>query len=107
MVAKKKVLQDYTPIGGEISTASTYVQAALALDIAATFAIETKDAEQLTQVAMVWLEMGTRLAAPDEEEEYDGDVAGTDDDYPRGFVSPSVDAAMKEKRKSSGDTSDS
>lgn len=102
MVARKAPA--YTPIGVDISTASTYVQAALALDLAAQYAVESKDGEQLTQIAMVWLEMGTRLSGGSgENEEYEGgDLAGSCEDYPLGFASPAVDAEAKRKREKNG-----
>lgn len=104
MVAKKVAFQPYTPIGEELSTASTYVQAALALDLAASFAVETKDSEQLAQIAMVWIEMGTRLSGgSDEEEMEEGDVAGDVEDYPLGFASPAVDAEIRKKREKNDD----
>lgn len=99
MVAKKNAFPDYTPIGEEISTASTFVQAAAALDLAAKFAVENRDSEQLAQVAMVWIEMGTRLnGGSGDEEEEDGDLAGELEDYPLGFAHPAVDAEIKRKR---------
>jgi hypothetical protein len=105
LVAKKVTFQPYTPIGDELSTASTYVQAALALDIAANLAVESRDAEQLAQIAMVWIEMGTRLAggSEDEEEFEEGDVAGDSDSYPLGFASPAVDAEVRRKKAEKND----
>lgn len=107
MVAKKAPA--YTPIGDELSLPSTFVQAALALDKAAEFAVESRNAEQLTQIAMVWIEMGARLNGPDggdeDDEEEEGDVAGESEDYPLGFASPAVDARVKEKRKQNADES--
>lgn len=100
MVAKKVTFQPYTPIGDELSTASTFVQAALALDIAANLAVESRDAEQLAQIAMVWIEMGTRLSGGSDDEEFEeGDVAGSGEDYPLGFASPAVDAEIKRKKE--------
>lgn len=112
MVAKKTVSYPaYTPIGEEISTASTFVQAATALDLAAQLAVESRDGEQLTQIAMVWLEMGTRLSGGSGEDsngEYEGgDVAGDSEDYPLGFASPAVDAEIRRKRDKNGDKSNS
>jgi hypothetical protein len=98
----KPKFEPYTPIGRELSTASTYVQAALALDLAASLAVESRDAEQLTQIAMVWLEMGSRLSGGDDEEEdefEEGDVAGDSESYPLGFASPAVDAEVKRKKE--------
>jgi hypothetical protein len=106
LVAKKAPA--YTPIGDELSLPSTFVQAALALDKAAEFAVESRNADQLTQIAMVWIEMGARLNAPngdDDEEDDEGDVAGESEDYPLGFASPAVDAKIREKRKNNADES--
>lgn len=100
MVAKKaKTFPEYTPIGDEISVASAYVQAAIALDVAAQFAQENRDSEALTQIAAVWMEMGSRLNPEDSEEELEeGDLSGGIDDYPLGFAPPDVDAEIKRKR---------
>lgn len=70
MVAKKKA-PEYEPIGDTISMGSAFVQATAALDAAAHFAIEGRDATTLLQVAALWIEMGTHLTgpAPDDDEE--------------------------------------
>lgn len=100
MVAKKNAPAAYTPIGDEISLAIAFGQAAAALDIAATMAVESRDVESLSQIAMVWIEMGSRLGSgEDDDVDDDGDLAGESDDYPLGFASPAVDARIKEKRK--------
>jgi hypothetical protein len=81
---------------------AAFVQAAIALDLAGKYADETKDIEQLTQIAAVWIEMGSRLnpQGSDEDEDFEeGDVAGGIDEYPLGFQSPAVDAETKEKLK--------
>lgn len=101
MVAKKAVsFPTYTPIGEELSTASTYVQAAIALDIAAQLAVDSKNGEQLTQIAMVWLEMGTRLSGGSDDEEYEEDeVVDASGQYQLGFASPAVDAEIRKQRE--------
>ena len=100
MAVKKKAVEfrDYTPIEDEISVASAYVQAATALDKAAEFAVESRNAEQLAQIAMVWIEMGTRLGGSDEsdEEEDEGEITS---DHALGFQSPAIDAEIRRKRE--------
>jgi hypothetical protein len=57
VVAKVK----YTPIGDAISVESTFVQAAIALDVAAQFAVEGRDTEQMNRTAELWIEMSKAL----------------------------------------------
>lgn len=59
MVKPKKVV--YTPIGDSISPESTFVQAAIALDVAAQFAVEARDTEQMNRTAEIWLKMAKSL----------------------------------------------
>ena len=63
MVAKVK----YTPIGDAISPESTFVQAAIALDVAAQFAVESRDTEGMNRTAELWIEMAKALMDIDEE----------------------------------------
>jgi hypothetical protein len=63
VVAKVK----YTPIGDAISPESTFVQAAIALDVAAQFAVETRNTAELNRTAELWIEMAKALMEIDEE----------------------------------------
>lgn len=102
MVAKKAPeFPTYTPIGDEISMGSAFVQAAIALDLAGKYAAETQNIEQLTNIAAVWMEMGSRLnpQGSDEDELEEGDVAGGTEDYPLGFASPAANAEARRKRE--------
>ncbi len=99
MVAKAKFLP-YEPVGEELSNITAYMQAATALDRAAMYADETKNADQLTQIAVVWLEMAGRLTGPEEEEgEEELDLSQDSSEYPLGFASPEADAEVKRKRE--------
>lgn len=79
MVAKAR----YTPIGDAISPEATIVQAAIALDVAAQWAVERKDIEQMNTVALGWTELSKVLMAIEEEPE--GPPA---DRNPLGFYIP-------------------
>lgn len=65
MVTKKI---QYTPIGDAISPEATIVQAAIALDVAAQWAVDRKDAEQMNTVALGWTELSKVLMAIEEDE---------------------------------------
>lgn len=84
MVAKKQ--PKYEPIGDFLSTESAWVQAAHALDLAGEFAVESRDIPQLTQVAAMYIELGSRMAAPEEEDEEEEEHDLTS--QPAGFVLP-------------------
>jgi hypothetical protein len=103
LVAKAK-FKPYEPLGDELSNIAAYVQAATALDRAGMYADETKNSEQLTQIAMVWLEMAVRLTGPEDEEGMvdELDLLEDSDSYPLGFASPEVDAEVKRKREENG-----
>jgi hypothetical protein len=64
MVAKIK----YTPIGDAISPEATIVQAAIALDVAAQWAVESRNIEQMNNVALGWTELSKVLMSIDEDE---------------------------------------
>lgn len=64
MVAKVK----YSPIGDAISPEATIVQAAIALDVAAQWAVESKNTEQMNNVALGWTELSKVLMAIEEDE---------------------------------------
>lgn len=59
----------YTPFGNTLNPSIAIVQAATALDIAARFAVETKDSRALIDVARSWVEISGRLGYDDEEED--------------------------------------
>lgn len=100
MVKPKKKIKKvvYTPIGNSISPEATFVQAAIALDVAAQFAIQQEDARELNRTAELWIEMSKGLleieedAGPpketepvgfrtiDTEEEENGSIDGPRDD---------------------------
>jgi hypothetical protein len=64
VVAKVK----YTPIGDAISPESTFVQAAIALDVAAQFAVESRDIEGMNKTAELWIEMAKALMEIEDDE---------------------------------------
>lgn len=96
MVKKSK----YLPIGDTICIASVLVQAAAALDVAAGFAVETKDTAALTQIGMVWLEMAARLEGGDEDYEESEEVTS---EHPIGFESNAL-TEMRKKEQINGAT---
>ncbi|ASR77337.1 hypothetical protein FDI36_gp185 [Streptomyces phage NootNoot] len=59
----------YTPFGDRLNPSVAIVQAANALDIAAKFAVESKDTDTLVRVAREWVEISGRLVYDDEEED--------------------------------------
>ena len=59
----------YTPFGDTLNPAIAIIQAATALDVAARFAVETKDSRALIDVARSWVEISGRLGYDDEEED--------------------------------------
>ena len=99
MVAKKAPeFPAYTPIGEEISMGSAFVQAAIALDLAGKYAAERQDVEQLTSIAAVWMEMGSRLN-PQGSDDEDMDEEDLVSESTLGFQSPAIDAEIKRKRE--------
>jgi hypothetical protein len=73
LVAKKAKVPVYEPLEEELSAETAFLQAATALDIAAMWAVESKDTQSLGSVAQSYIELGTRLMGPppDEAEEHD------------------------------------
>lgn len=59
----------YTPFGDTLNPAIAIIQAATALDVAARFAVETKDSRALIDVARSWVEISGRLGYDDEEDD--------------------------------------
>lgn len=90
MVAKKV---KYTPIGDAISPESTFVQAAIALDVAAQFAVEARDTEQMNRTAELWLKMAKALM----EIEDDGPPPTNRD--PLGFTMINTDKENEDGRR--------
>jgi hypothetical protein len=80
MVAKVK----YTPIGDSISPEATIIQAALALDVLARWALKEKSAKQMNNVAKGWIEMSKVLLSLESE----GEEAPIPDNSPLGFTLP-------------------
>ncbi|QRI46066.1 hypothetical protein SEA_WATERMOORE_73 [Streptomyces phage Watermoore] len=59
----------YTPFGDRLNPSVAILQAANALDVAAKFAVESKDTDTLVRVAREWVEISGRLVYDDEEED--------------------------------------
>lgn len=58
----------YTPFGDTLNPGVAIIQAANALDVAAQFAVGSRDSEALVRIAREWVEMSSHLAYDDEEE---------------------------------------
>lgn len=58
----------YTPIGDRVNLPVAILQATSALDIAARFAVQSKDSDALIRIAEVWVRLSERLVYDDEEE---------------------------------------
>lgn len=71
----------YTPIGDTLNPAVAIIQAANALDIAAQFAVASRDTDSLIRVSREWIELSGRLAYDDEE----GDEESGHSDEGRSF----------------------
>jgi hypothetical protein len=78
----------------ELSTETAFLQAATALDIAAMWAVESRDTQTLGAVAQSYIELGTRMMGPpsDEDEVEEHDLS-SDADF--GFVPADVAAARE------------
>jgi hypothetical protein len=59
----------FEPIGDILSPETAFIQAANALDVAGTMAIQRQDIEQISNVAALYIELATRLMGGVEEEE--------------------------------------
>lgn len=84
MVSKAK----FEPIGDVLSPETAFIQAANALDVAATMAIARQDVEGIQNVAALYIELGTRLMGPgpeEEEEEEEVDHEALERKIPLGF----------------------
>ena len=93
MVAKKGQIPPYEAFGNELSPAVSFLQAACLLDIAAGFAVEARDTETITGLAVMWMQLGDRLMGgqrSDESEEAEENGSVELDSVPRqpmGFAS--------------------
>lgn len=67
----------YTPFGDTLNPGVAIIQAANALDIAAQFAVSSRDSETLVRIAREWVEMSGHLAYDDEESDGPGDEEGS------------------------------
>ena len=91
MVAKKKV-PPYEAFGNELSPAVSFLQAASLLDVAAELAVESRDTETLSGLALIWMQLGERLMGPPSggtpEGESEGPTElGSEPRQPVGFAS--------------------
>lgn len=68
----------YSPLGDTLSVETAFIQAALALDVAAQFAVECKDVEGLSGVASLYIELGSRLLRMGDEGEEDDEEVDQD-----------------------------
>lgn len=63
----------YSPFGDSLDPSVAIIQAANALDVAAKFAVESRDSDSLIRIAREWVEMSSRLAydedGPEDEED--------------------------------------
>jgi len=91
----------YTPFGDKLNPAIAIIQAANALDVAAKFAMETRDSRALTDIARSWVEISGRLGYDDEEE--DDTPEETEDGRPFGF---SVVSDIEDKEEEDGAVSE-
>jgi hypothetical protein len=64
----------FEPIGDVLSPETAFIQAANALDVAGTLAIQHNDVEGISNVAALYIELATRLMGGGDEEEDDEDV---------------------------------
>lgn len=80
MVAKVK----YTPIGDSISPEATIIQAAIALDVLAKWALKEKSPKHMNNVANGWIELSKVLLSLDNE----GEEGPVPDNSPLGFTLP-------------------
>ena len=76
MVAKMKNMPPYEAFGDTLSPSVSYLQAGAVLDIAAEFAVDSRDIEQLTTIAALWVQLGERLMSghAEEDDTEDNDV---------------------------------
>jgi hypothetical protein len=58
----------YTPFGNNLNPGVAIIQAANALDVAANFAVASRDTEALVRIAREWVEMSSHLAYDDSED---------------------------------------
>lgn len=77
----------FEPIGEFLSPETAFVQAANALDVAGMLAIKQDDVEGISNVAALYIELGTRLmgGVPEDEEEEEIDHEALARKVPLGF----------------------
>lgn len=63
----------FEPIGDILSPETAFIQAANALDVAGTLAVQRQDIEQISNVAALYIELATRLMGGGEEETEEDD----------------------------------
>ncbi|QAY08736.1 hypothetical protein SEA_BOOMERJR_75 [Streptomyces phage BoomerJR] len=76
----------YTPFGDRVNPGVAIIQAANALDVAAAFAVESRDSDALLKVAAMWVDISGRLVYDDDEE---GDDVLEGERRPFGFSTTS------------------
>jgi hypothetical protein len=96
LVAKKK-MPAYEAFGNELSPAVSFLQAAALLDLCAELALEVKDIETISGLAIIWMQLGDRLMGPPQGSEKEDDdeptELGSEPRQPVGFASANT---MKE-----------
>lgn len=73
----------YTPIGEVLCAESAWVQAALALDVAAQMAVESRDTNGLIKVAETWNEIACEMKAAAGHHDDDEDEEDDDEEAPK------------------------
>lgn len=58
----------YVPFGNKLNPGVAIIQAANALDVAAEFAVSSRDSEALVRIAREWVEMSSHLGFEDDGE---------------------------------------
>lgn len=96
------VVRKYTPVDDDIDQQVAFVQVAIALDAAGAIAQKKDDAENLTQIAMVWLEMAARLGVIEAEGE-DTEDTESSEDYPKPGVGFDGMAQVRRNKDRSND----
>lgn len=94
-VKKKPAIPPYEAFGDELSLPVALLQSAALLDISAELAIESRDTEALTTVAVLWMQLGERLvnggrpASADDDDDEDGVELDSEPKQPVGFAGSS------------------
>ena len=101
MVTKK---EKYDPFGDVLSVETAFVQASHALDLAGALAVESRDGEQLTKIAAMYIELGSRMILPSEDEEEEEEEHDLSSLQPIGFHSDVTTEPVKEAVETNGRT---